>query len=101
MKPTQNVYKLVFRHTVSVGKTHSIPDLEMALAAKFAAMVSPNREPAKKMTDAGDFIDVIRTNRRTLDVKKLKRLADIIYPDGGTEILEMIENIDAGRTISV
>ncbi len=63
MKPTQQVYQVVFRYTIPVGKTHRIPDLEMALASKFAAMVSPNRTAAKKMMDASDFIDVFNHNR--------------------------------------
>src|SRR5262245_26183225 len=29
MKPSEKVYALAFRHTIRVGKTHEIPDLEM------------------------------------------------------------------------
>ncbi|HZT82394.1 MAG TPA: hypothetical protein VFA26_19350 [Gemmataceae bacterium] len=101
MKPTQPVYRIVFRHTIAVGQTHRIPNLEMALASKFAAMVSPNRDPAKKMIDAGDFIDVVRHNRDDINVPKLRRLADKVYPDGGAEVLRMLEDIDAGRTIQL
>jgi hypothetical protein len=101
MKPTQAVFQVVFRHTIAVGDTHEIPDLEMALASKFAAMVSPNRDPAKKMIDAGDFIDVIRHNRADLDVRKLRRLAERVYSGGGTEIVRMLKDIDAGRTIQL
>ncbi len=97
MKPTQAVYQLVFRHTLPVGDTHRIPDLEMALASKFAAMVSPNRLPDKKLIDAGDFVNVIGHNRNNIDLQKLKRLGDKVYPDGGTEILRLVEDIDAGR----
>jgi hypothetical protein len=99
MKPTQEVFKVVFRHTIPVGDTHEIPDLEMALVSKFAAMTSPNRDRAKKMIDAGDFIDVVQYNRDAIDLKKLKRLADKVYPKGGDEIMQMVADIDAGRTI--
>ena len=99
MKPTQSVYHIIFRHTVQVGDSHEIPDLEMCLAAKFAAMVSPHRRPAKKMVDGGDFIDVVENNRDLIDLRKLKRLGDQVYPNGGAEILQMIEDTDAGRTI--
>src|SRR5439155_21171562 len=44
MKPTQEIFRMVFRHTIPVGKTHRMPTLEMALASKFAAMVSPRRD---------------------------------------------------------
>jgi hypothetical protein len=101
MKPAQPVYQMVFRHTLSVGDTHRIPDLEMALASKFAAMVSPNREPAKKLIDAGDFVDVVTHNRSAIDLPKLQRLADKAYPQGGAEIVRMVEDIDAGRTIQL
>jgi len=101
MKPTQAVYQLVFRHTIAIGETHRIPDLEMALASKFAAMVSPNRSPDKKMIDGGDFINVVRHNRADIDIAKLKRLADKVYPDGAAEIERMIQDIDAGRTLKL
>jgi hypothetical protein len=101
MKPAQPVYQALFRHTVAVGKTHFIPDLEMMLASKFAAMVSPNRAPEKKMIDGGDFIDVVRHNRDDIDFGKLRRLADKVYPNGGAEIMSMIRDIDAGRTIQL
>jgi hypothetical protein len=99
MKPTQPIFRIVFRHTIPIGDTHEIPELEMALIAKFAAMVSPNRKEAKKFVDAGDFIDVVDHNRDDLDLRKLKRLADKVYPGGSTEIMEMVENILAGRPI--
>jgi hypothetical protein len=101
MKPTQAVYQIVFRHTIPVGDTHRIPDLEMALASKFAAMVSPNRAPEKKMIDGGDFIDIVRHNRNAIDLGKLKRLAGKVYPNGGAEIMVMMNDIDAGRTIQL
>jgi len=101
MKPTQTVFQLVFRQTLPVGNTHEIPNLEMALASKFAAMVSPNRRADKKMIDAGDFINVVRHNRKDLDIPKLCLLAGKVYPGGAAEIRRMIEDIDAGRTIQL
>lgn len=99
MKLTQTVFQVIFRHTVPIGDTHSIPDLEMALASKFAAMVSPNRRHDKRLVDGGDFMNVVINNRARLDVSKLQRLADKVYPGGNKEILEMIEDIDAGRIL--
>lgn len=101
MKPTQVVFQVVFRHAIKIGDTHRIPDLEMALASKFAAMVSPNRDPAKKMIDGGDFIDVVKNNRAVINVAKLQRLAEKVYPGGAKEIIQMLEDIDAGRTIQL
>jgi len=101
MKPTQAVYRLVFRHAVPIGATHRVPDLEMALASKFAAMVSPNRRVDKKLIDAGDFVNVVLFNRTALNVEKLKRLAEKVYSGGAAEIEQLIEDIDAGRKIQL
>jgi hypothetical protein len=101
MKPAQAIYQMVFRHTIPVGKTHRLPTLEMALASKFAAMVSPRRDTAKKLIDAGDFVDVVRYNRATLDVPKLIRLVEKVYSGGGAEVRRLIEDIDAGRMIQI
>jgi hypothetical protein len=101
MKPTQTVYQIVFRHTVAIGETHRIPDLEMALASKFAAMVSPNRSRGKKLIDTGDFVIVVEHNRNILDVEKLKRLAEKVYRGGSAEIASLIEDIDTGRKIRI
>jgi len=101
MKPTQEVYGIVFRHSIAVGDTHRIPDLEMALASKFAAMVSPNRAPDKKLIDAGDFVNVVQHNRADINLQKLKKLGDKVYPDGGSEIMRLIDDIDAGRQIQL
>ncbi len=99
MKPTQSIFRAVFRHTIAVGDTHEIPQLEMALVSKFAAMVSPNRSEAKKLIDASDFVDVVVYNRKDLDLTKLQRLADRVYPNGGAEMRQLIADIDAGRRI--
>ena len=49
--------------------------------------------------DGGDFVDVVIHNRARLDLAKLKRLGDAVHPNGGELILEMVEDIDAGRMI--
>jgi hypothetical protein len=99
MKPTQGVLQVMFRHTLPIGGTHRIPDLEMALASKFAAMVSPQRRPDKKMLDGGDFMNVVMHHRQEIDIKKLQRLAEKVYPGAVKEVLAMIADIDAGRTL--
>ncbi len=101
MKPTQDVFRLVFRHTIPVGETHDIPELEMALISKFAAMTSPLRRQAKKFVDAGDFVDVVENNRDVLDLTKMRRLAEKVYPGGGAEVMKLVEDILAGRKIEI
>lgn len=99
MKPVQEVFQIVFRQTLTVKGSHRIPNLEMALVSKFAAMVSPHRAEKKKLIDAGDFMDIVETNVSELDLAKLERLANKVYPDGGKEILKLVEDIKAGRRI--
>lgn len=83
MKPYDPLYRLAFRNVVPVGSSYVIPSLEMALASKFAAMISPNRPPDKKHIDAGDFINIVRHNQDDIDLKKLKKLGDAVYEGGG------------------
>jgi hypothetical protein len=99
IKPASQAMRLVFRHVVKIGKTHRIPELEMALACKFVAMLAPNRREDKRLVDLGDFINVVRNNRTTLDLGKLEHLANLVRPRGGQAILRMVADIDAGRRV--
>jgi hypothetical protein len=101
MKPSTRAFQTVFRYTIPIGDTHRIPDLEMALASKFVAMVSPTRRLDKKQIDAGDFTNIVLNNRSALDLEKLKRLGDKVHPRGGKMIQAMIASIDAGRPIQL
>jgi hypothetical protein len=101
MKPTQGVLRVIFRYSLPVGNTHRIPDLEMALVSKFAAMNSPLRRRDKKLLDAGDFANVVFHNRQDIDLKKLERLAEKAYAGGGQEILKFVDDLDSGREIQL
>ena len=101
MKPTSELMRLVFRHTVRIGKTHRIPQLEMGLVSKFMAMTSPDRRDEKRMVDIGDFIDIVKHNRAALDLEKLEHLAQLGQSGGGDRILRMVADIDAGRRASL
>lgn len=99
IKPVSQLMRLVFRHTVRIGKTHRIPDLEMSLICKLSSIVAPNRRQSKKQVDLGDLIDIVEHNRGKLDLAKLERLGNAVFPKGGDRMLQMVEDIDAGRTI--
>ena len=99
MKPQEGILRLVFRNSIAVEAYHRVPNLEMALVSKFAAMVSPNRRQAKKLIDGGDFVDIVEHNLKELDRKKLSKLAEVVYKGGGTEILKLVNDIEAGRRI--
>jgi hypothetical protein len=97
MKPSSQAIQIVFRHTVAIGDSHRIPDLEMAMASKLAAMCGANRRLDKRMLDRADFTNMALTNRAILNLDKLKRLAAKVHPKGGAMIEQLIADIDAGR----
>lgn len=99
MKPCARSFQVVFRHTVPIGATHRIQELEMTLVSKYLAMTAPTRRPDKKLIDAGDFTNIVLNKRKVLDLAKLKRLGDKVFHRGGARILGLIAEIDAGRTI--
>jgi hypothetical protein len=101
MKPADALFKVAFRFSLAVGETHRIPDLELALVTKFAAMVSPNREASKKLIDAGDFVDMVVKNLSQIDEGKLKLLANRVYLRGGIEIIQIVRDVAAGRSIRI
>jgi hypothetical protein len=101
MKPTQKVFQMVFRHTVKVADTHHIPDLEMALISKFAAITSPHRERQRKIQDVADFANIVENCKSAIDMLKLRRLAKSVYPAGGEEICKLVEDILTGRPLVV
>jgi hypothetical protein len=87
--------------TVKVdGVPVPIPPVEGVLAAKLAAMVSPARAIEKKMFDAGDFIAIVKANER-IDLAFLERLGDLVYPGGGREILKLVADARAGKTLRI
>jgi hypothetical protein len=101
MKPADELYRLVFKNTVLVDEEYRIPTLEMALASKFAAMISPNRIAAKKLTDANDFITMVHYNFDVLDRRKLKRLGDVVYRGGGEEVLRLVDDAKTGKMLEI
>lgn len=77
-----------------------VPPVEGMLAAKLAAMVSPHRLAAKKMFDAGDFIQIVQVNQQ-LDLRLLRELGELVYAGGGQEILKLVDDVRAGRPLRV
>jgi hypothetical protein len=101
MKPNDELFKVAFRFSVAVGETHKVPLLELALATKFAAMVSPYRAQLKKMQDAVDFADMVANNLPEIDMALLKQLASKVYLRGGGEITKLVRDIEEGRKIEI
>jgi hypothetical protein len=102
MKPNQ-LYRAAFKHTqaVQAGKqVYRVPCLEMALAMKFAPMISLNRENEKKHQDAHDFIRMAKVNLE-IDLEKLAELGQLVYNGGGQEILELVRKVRAGEKLQL
>jgi hypothetical protein len=82
-----------------VNEEYCIPNLEMALVAKFAAMTAKNRPASKRWVDAGDFTDIVENNLARLNLARLRRLGNSIRLDGGEKLLHLVSEIKAGRRI--
>src|SRR5262249_31613402 len=102
MKP-RDLYRQTFKNTqeLTEGKqTYRVPSLEMALAMKFAAMISPNRAEEKKHQDAHDFIVMVKQHAE-LNEEVLRQLGALVYGEGGDELLEMIRKVRAGKRLII
>ena len=101
MKPNQPLYREALKHTHPVqseGQSYLIPSLELALAMKFSAMISLTRQDHKKLHDAGDFMQVVKTNPE-IDLEKLHALGQLVYNGGGAEIVEKVRQVRAGERL--
>jgi hypothetical protein len=101
MKPNQAIIHAALKHVQSVQSgrmTYKVPSLEMALALKFAPMVSLNRADDDKYIDAADFIRVVRHNSE-IDLDQLAPLGELVYPGGGKEIVEFVRRVRAGEQL--
>jgi hypothetical protein len=103
MKPNQALHRVALRHTHRIEteeRVYLVPGLEFALAMKFAAMVSPRRERRKKMRDATDFLTIVQVNP-TIDLPKLAKLGERVYPGGGKEVLDLVRRIRDGEPLTL
>jgi hypothetical protein len=103
MKPNEQLYRDVLKHTHTVtsgGQLFRIPSLEMALVMKFSAMISLHRQDEDKFQDAHDFIRMVKANVE-IDVKKLEELGELVYPGGGKEIVDKVEQVRRGETLKL
>jgi hypothetical protein len=101
LKPNQQLYRDALKHTVeqtTEGQKYCIPTLEMSLAMKFATMVSPHREDADKYQDAHDFMRMVKVNE-SIDMDTLAKLGDLVYPEGGKELVEKVRQVRAGEKL--
>jgi hypothetical protein len=96
----------VWTEDKTTGLRYRIPSLEAALANKYGAMVTPNRDPGKRLIDAADFSFMVKHStdegRQPIDLEKLAALGEKVWPGGGgQEILRLVEQVKAGKTINL
>jgi hypothetical protein len=84
------------------GLQYRIPALEAALANKYGAMLSVNRDAGKRGQDAVDFYFMVKHSldkgRSPIDLDKLSALGELVWPGGGgAEILRLVADAKAGN----
>lgn len=83
------------------GEEYRIPTLECALANKYGAMLTLTRDPGKRGQDAVDFYTMIKhtkdEGRTPIDMKLLAELGDKVWPGGGKELVQIVEEAKAGK----
>ena len=91
MRPQSDLHEAVRNYSVPVGKSHCVPSLDMALALKFAAIESPNREVNKKRQDKVDFVSMVYAHGDEVAEDILFSLGEMVRSGGGKEILELVK----------
>jgi hypothetical protein len=102
VKPNQPLLREALAHTHAVtsdGQSYRIPSLEMALAMKFAALVSRTRAVVDKYLDAHDFMRMVSSNP-DIDLDKLKGLGGLVSGDGEV-IGEKVRQVRAGEKFNL
>jgi hypothetical protein len=82
--------------------SYRVPALEAALANKYGAMLTPNRDLGKRIQDAADFSFMVKRSmaegERAIDLDRLAALGEKVWPGGGgQEILRLVEDVKAGK----
>lgn len=97
MKPNRELFREALRFGPMVrsgGQPYQIPSLELALAMKFAPVVSLYRQDKDKYQDAHDFIAIVEANPN-IDLDKLATLGELVDAGGGKAIVEMVRRVRA------
>lgn len=104
VKPIEALTKEALDHTqeMTLGKApYLVPRLEMALALKFAPMISLTRADEKKFQDAADFISMVKKAGEAIDLELVERFGELVYGGGGKELLEKVRQVRAGERLKL
>lgn len=95
--------EVVKKYSVSIRDTKhtiKIPTIEAAIALKFAASISPNRGDESKSVDNADLLRLVRSKSK-LNNKTLSALGNMIYPNGGKELVAIVSDIQNGKPVNL
>ena len=95
----QRLLKLTTEATVN-GVPVLVPVLEGVLASKFSSMMSITRQNLDRQQDALDFARIVVANER-IDLILVHELGEIVYIDGGKQIVDLIADARAGKTLRI
>ena len=94
-KPLDRLRSVMFRYTHRVQTNegaYRIPSLEMALAEKYSAIVSPYRRGMLKYRDKYEFALLI-DRHPDFECQRLRKLADFVCVGGGKSIMRDIRQM--------
>jgi hypothetical protein len=104
IKPTSSLlFKRILKLTESIkvgGVEIAIPGIEAMLALKHASLISPWRKVEDKYTDGRDFILIVKGAPK-LDESLLKELGELTCPSGGDDLLHLVADARAGKTLRI
>jgi hypothetical protein len=86
------------------GSRGRIPPVEGVLAMKFNAMIFLGRQFLDRQQDAIDFARVLVAADEMavpVDLDLLRDLGQLVYEGGGDEIIRHVEDVRAGRQLSI
>jgi hypothetical protein len=93
MLPWGEFQKTILLHHVLIDPVsgNRIPTVVAAIVAKYAALVSPFRDPDKRDYDSGDMRRIMKANDCQIDREELSALANQVWEGGGEEIQRYLE----------
>lgn len=93
MLPWSPFQELILKeHVIEDSESRSrYPTLEAAIVSKYAPLISPYRSAEKKAYDAGDLRRIIKSNAESIDRERLRELGNLVWEQGGTDVLHFIE----------
>jgi hypothetical protein len=86
------IYSQALTNAVPVGN-HHVLNLDMSLAAKFAAMSDVRREKSRRLLDMADFIGIVKRNYQRIDRHRLASLGKFVDIDGGKHLVHFPQSV--------